>query len=100
DLNVDEIHEVIPITEDLGLWHPQEGVVNGHFSPRESEKIHKIGRLRFGVSKIVEDVRYSPNPMRKYTVADLITGYGVYEAIRHYYDLWNGDIHGKRAIIQ
>ena len=26
DLNVDEIHEVIPITEDCGVWHPQEGV--------------------------------------------------------------------------
>ena len=31
DLNVDEIHEVIPITEKLGLFHPQEGVVKGHF---------------------------------------------------------------------
>ena len=25
DLNVDEIHEVIPMTEDSGIWHPQEG---------------------------------------------------------------------------
>ena len=24
DLNVDEIHEVIPITETNGVWHPQE----------------------------------------------------------------------------
>lgn len=100
DLNVDEIHEVIPVTEDLGLWHPQEGVVNGHFAPKESGKIHKIGQLRFGVSKMVEDVRYTPNPLRKYTVADLITGYGVYESIRHYYELWDGEMHGKRAIIQ
>ena len=23
DLNIDEVHEVIPITERLGLWHPQ-----------------------------------------------------------------------------
>lgn len=100
DLNVDEIHEVIPITEDLGLWHPQEGVVNGHFNARENEKIHKIGQLRFGVSKVVEDVRYTPNPLRKYVVADLITGYGVSEAVHHFYKLYGGDIHGKRAIIQ
>lgn len=46
DLNIDEVHEVIPITEDLGLWHPQEGVVNGHFQPRDNEKIHLIGQLR------------------------------------------------------
>jgi glutamate dehydrogenase/leucine dehydrogenase len=24
DLNVDEIHEVIPMTEECGVWHPQE----------------------------------------------------------------------------
>ena len=100
DLNVDEIHEVIPITEDLGLWHPQEGVVNGHYNARENEKIHKVGQLRFGVSKVVEDVRYTPNPMRKYVVADLITGYGVSEAVHHFYEMYGGDIHGKRAIIQ
>lgn len=41
DLNVDEVHEVIPITESYGLWHPQEGVVNGHFQPSESERIQK-----------------------------------------------------------
>lgn len=100
DLNVDEIHEVIPITEDFGLWHPQEGVVNGHFNPRESEKIHKIGQLRFGVSKVVEDVRYTPNPLRKYVVADLVTGYGVAEAVSHFYNLYGGDMHGKRVIVQ
>jgi hypothetical protein len=30
DLNVDELHDVIPITERYGLRHPQEGVVMGH----------------------------------------------------------------------
>ena len=29
DLNVDEINEVIPITESNGVWHPQEGVLTG-----------------------------------------------------------------------
>lgn len=24
--DVDEIHEVIPITEEYGIWHPQEGI--------------------------------------------------------------------------
>ena len=36
---IDEVHEVIPITESYGLWHPQEGVVVGHFQPSESERI-------------------------------------------------------------
>jgi glutamate dehydrogenase (NAD(P)+) len=45
DLNVDEVNEVVPITESLGLWHPQEGVVNGHFRPSESGRIQKVGQL-------------------------------------------------------
>ena len=38
DLNVDEIHEVIPITLNLGVEHPQEGVFNGHFKPSAEQK--------------------------------------------------------------
>ncbi|UZD21678.1 amino acid dehydrogenase [Algoriphagus halophytocola] len=100
DLNVDEIHEVIPITESYGLWHPQEGVVNGHYHATEPQKIRKIGQLRQGVSKVLEDPTFTPNGPKKYTVADMITGYGVAEAVRHYYKIWGGKLEGKRAIIQ
>lgn len=100
DLNVDEIHEVIPVTESYGLWHPQEGIVNGHFHANEPQKIRKIGQLRQGVSKVLEDPKFTPNGPKKYTVADMITGYGVAEAVRHYYQIWGGQLSGKRAIIQ
>lgn len=100
DLNIDEIHEVIPITESFGLWHPQEGIVNGHFHATEPDKIRKIGQLRQGVSKVLEDPLYTPNGPKKYKVADMITGFGVAEAVRHFYKIWGGEIKGKRAIIQ
>ncbi len=100
DLNVDEIHEVIPITENSGVWHPQEGVFNGHFSPTEADKINRIGQLRHGVIKVIENPEFSPDVSRKYTVADMITGYGVAEAVHHYYNIYGGDIKGKRAVIQ
>lgn len=100
DMNVDEIHEVIPITEDYGLWHPQEGIVNGHFDPSKPQKIQMIGRLRQGVSKVIEDSRYVPDGGRKYTISDMITGFGVAEAVKHFYELWGGDVSQKRAIIQ
>lgn len=101
DMNVDEIKEVIPITESFGLWHPQEGVVNGHIQPRVSEKIHIIGQLRQGVSKKLEDAAYSPDLKKNYTVADMITGYGVAEAVRHFYAVYHQrTTAGKRAIIQ
>lgn len=100
DLNVDEIHEVIPITEDSGVWHPQEGVFNGHFKPTEADKINRIGQLRQGVIKVLENPKFSPDVSRKYTVADMITGYGVAEAVRHYYEVYGGNVQGKRAIVQ
>ncbi|HET8737585.1 MAG TPA: Glu/Leu/Phe/Val dehydrogenase dimerization domain-containing protein, partial [Pricia sp.] len=100
DLNVDEIFEVIPITEDAGVWHPQEGVFNGHFKPSEADKINRIGQLRLGVVKALENDTYSPDPSRKYTVADMITGFGVAEAVRHYYDIFGGNVKGKRAVVQ
>ena len=100
DLNVDEIHEVIPITEDCGVWHPQEGVFNGHFQPKESQKINRIGQLRQGVLKVIEDSDFSPSVEKKLVVADMITGYGVAESIRHYYNIWGGNITGKKVIVQ
>ncbi|WP_343747634.1 Glu/Leu/Phe/Val dehydrogenase dimerization domain-containing protein [Fluviicola sp.] len=100
DLNVDEIHEVIPITEDCGIWHPQEGVFNGHFQPREAQKINRIGQLRQGVLKVIEDTQYSPSVGKKYVVADMITGYGVAQSVAHYYNIWGGDIKGKKVIVQ
>ena len=100
DLNVDEIHEVIPITEDVGIWHPQEGVFNGHFKPSEPQKVNRIGQLRRGVVKVIEDERFSPAISNKYTIADMCTGYGVAQAVKHYYELWGGNISGKRAVVQ
>jgi len=110
DLNVDEIHEVIPHTEDVGIWHPQEGVFTGHYKPTEPQKVNRIGQLRQGVVKVIEDAKYTPALLKKYTIADMCTGYGVAEAVRHYYELWpssvkssdgtGGQLKGKRVVVQ
>lgn len=100
DLNVDEIHEVIPITESCGVWHPQEGVFNGHFQPKEAQKMNRIGQLQRGVLKVIEDESLTPDVSRKFVVADMITGFGVSESIRHYFSLWGGDVKDKKVIVQ
>lgn len=100
DLNVDEIHEVIPMTEECGVWHPQEGVFNGHFKPTEADKINRIGQLRQGVIKVIENTKFSPDVLKKYTIADMITGYGVAKSVRHFYDIYGGNVVGKKAIVQ
>jgi glutamate dehydrogenase/leucine dehydrogenase len=101
DLNVDELRDVIPITEDLGLWHPQEGIVNGHLNFDKGGKVRKLGQLRFGVAKVIEDKRYAPITDRKLAVADMITGWGVAESVSHYYSLFHNDeVSSKKVIIQ
>jgi len=100
DLNVDEIHEVIPMTRELGILHPQEGVFNGHFNPSVEEKSMAIKQLQEGVLLPIVNIQYTPDTSGKYTVADMITGYGVSEAVNHYYTTYGGSIKGKRVIIQ
>ncbi len=100
DLNVDEIHEVIPITKELGVEHPQEGVFNGHFSPSPEEKSKIISQLQRGVLLPIKNTSLTPKAENNYTVADMITGYGVSEAVEHFYKLHNESVNNKRIIIQ
>src|SRR5690606_21366185 len=49
---------------------------------------------------LIENSFFSPDLEKKYTVADMITGYGVAQAVNHYYNIYGGDIKGKKAIVQ
>jgi len=100
DLNVDEIHDVIEITSRYGLLHPQEGVVNGHLGGDAEIKKDKINRLQTGVILPVTDILYAPAGKKVYTVADMITGYGVSESVHHFYNTFGGSVKGKKVIIQ
>jgi len=100
DLNVDEVHDVIPITSDYGLLHPQEGVLTGHFNPSKEEKVQSIKQLQKGVSLPVTNPEFTPDASGKYLIADMITGYGVAEAVFQYYQLKGIDYSKKGAIIQ
>ena len=100
DLNVDEIHEVIPVTKELGIEHPQEGVLVGHYTPNEESKSKKISQLQQGVLFPVTKSHLAPERTEPYTVADMITGYGTAESVRHFYNIYGGELKGKRVIIQ
>jgi len=99
DLFVDEIHEVIPITASMGLLHPQEGVVNGHFGSEGKERTERLQKLQQGVSMTVSDPDFVPSGS-SYTVADLITGYGVAESVIYFYQLQGESVKGKRVLVQ
>ena len=100
DMNVDEVHEVMPICKENGILFPLEGIVRGHHKKDEGGTMKIINRLSEGVPLIVRDEKLTPNPNKDYSVGDLITGYGVSEAILHYYNIYGGDVKGKRVIIQ
>ena len=100
DMNVDEVHEVMPICKQNGILFPLEGIVNGHHKKDKNGKMKIIHQLSQGVPLIVTDSKLTPDSKLKYSVGDLITGYGVSEAILHYYNIWGGDISGKKVIIK
>ena len=100
DMNVDEVHEVIPMCEEQGILFPLEGIVNGHHRRDEEGKMKIINQLKIGVPLIVKEESLTPNPNKNYSVGDLITGYGVSETIIHYYNIYGGEVKGKRVIIQ
>ena len=100
DMNVDEVHEVIPMCEEQGILFPLEGIVNGHHRRDEKGKMKIINQLKIGVPLIVKEESLTPNPNKNYSVGDLITGYGVSETIIHYYNIYGGELKGKRVIIQ
>ena len=98
-MNISESKDVVPITESFGLWHPQEGIVEGHFSPNQSQKISKIGQLRLGVPMIIANKDFTPDIARKYSVSDMITGYGVAQSVIHYYTIWKKMISNKKSVL-
>jgi glutamate dehydrogenase/leucine dehydrogenase len=100
DLNVDEIHEVIPITGELGILHPQEGVVCGYYGRNNPHFKDQIENLKKGVLLPVQNLQFRPEANQIITVADLITGYGVAESVKHFGALYGMPLKEKRAIIQ
>ena len=100
DMNVDEVDEVIPMCLKEGVLFPLEGVINGHYGKSKDNKKKIIQNLSEGVPLKVTTKELTPNIERKYSVGDLITGYGVSEAVLHYYKIYNEDVKNKKVIIQ
>jgi len=102
DLNVDEIKEVLPITSSFGVLHPLEGVVTGHITKDPKIKEQIIKQLQDGIKKVITNKNYIPDTGLKYTVADMVTGYGTAVSVLHYYDMWHGkeSYKGKKVLLQ
>jgi glutamate dehydrogenase/leucine dehydrogenase len=98
DLNVDEVLDVIPAFDRLGLLHPQEGVVRGHLQPDNDGFRAVIDRLQHGVEAPVVDGQEVAG--MDLTVADVITGYGVASSVRNLYDRRGDSLEGVRILLE
>ena len=101
DMNVDEVDDVIPICRENKILFPLEGVIVGHHKKNKEATLKIINQLSEGVPLIVKNKELAPNSKKSYSVGDLITGYGVAESIRHYYNIYHeSNIKNKKIIIQ
>jgi glutamate dehydrogenase/leucine dehydrogenase len=98
DLNVDEVTEVIPMIQALGVEHPQAGVVRGHLRPGPDSFDRIIAALDRGVKAPVDGTLGVAG--RCLTVADMITGYGVARAVIRYYDRLGWRLDGARVLLE
>ena len=94
DLGIDEITDVIPTFNKLGLRHPQEGVVRGHIAPSAADFDRILRRLDDGVAARAEAAQLG------FTVADVVTGFGVAHAIAHYYKRTRKNLANARVLLE
>ncbi len=98
DLNVDEVTEVTPIIQALGIEHPQEGVVRGHLKPDEDRFRRVIGSLDKGVeAPVTGDLGVAGKSL---VVADMITGYGVARSLIHYRERLGQPMEDARVVVE
>ena len=94
DQNVNE-DEVCELTaEAIGLAHPQEGVVRGHYAPPE-EALRKI--LKQLGAGVVLPTRLSGQSL---ALSEMMTGYGVAESVLSWYEHRGEPIAGQRILVE
>jgi glutamate dehydrogenase/leucine dehydrogenase len=98
DLNVDEVLDVIPAFDRIGLLHPQEGVVRGHLHPEDAQFRAVMARMQQGVEAVIDGEHGVPGT--DLTVADMITGFGVAAAVRRLYHRRGEALDGVRVLLE
>lgn len=102
DLNIDERKEVRPFLLDMGINHPQFGVLEGHFHYPDHTKLEVLEQLKKGCALLVQSEKFNPSKESAlYSTIDLITGFGVFQSIVAFYKTFKQEsVVGKRVAIQ
>ena len=99
DLNVDEVIDVIPAFEAIGLSHPQQGVIHGHLKSDAAMYRQIVHRMGAGVEAPLDGSALGIDGMHL-TAADMITGYGVAIAVRRLYERQGKTLEGVRVSLE
>lgn len=78
DLNVDAGREVAPLAREVGLRHPQEGILRGHYGLSGADLERRLEAMSTGLHRAVAGRLGLPGSELR--VGDLVTGYGVARA--------------------
>jgi glutamate dehydrogenase (NAD(P)+) len=100
DLNVDEVIDVIPAFEAIGLSHPQQGVIHGHLKSDAAMYRQIVHRMGAGVEATLDASADLGISGMRLTAADMITGYGVAIAIRRLYERQGRTLEGVRVSLE
>ncbi len=98
DINVDERRDVEPLCAELGIVHPQEGVVRGHLG-LDGEAVERSFRcLAAGLTQPVDGDLGLEGVA--FCASDLITGYGVARAAARLFERRGTSLDGVRVVIE
>lgn len=98
DVNVDEQRDVVPLCAELGIVHPQEGIVRGHLGLDGVAVEHAFTYLREGLHQPAGP-EYGVAGA-DLCVSDLVTGYGVARAAARLHELRGESLEGTRVAVE
>ncbi len=98
DVNVDEQRDVTPLCAEVGILHPQEGVVRGHLGLSGADVARSLDALTEGLGKEVGPPRGVEG--MELTVSDLITGWGVACVVQRLCEHRGEAVEGMRCIVE
>ncbi len=98
DVNVDEQRDVVALCAELGVLHPQQGIVRGHLGLDGPVLWQALDSLRAGIRQPAGP-RFGIEGMEM-TVSDLITGYGVARACERLYAGRGEPLEGVRVVVE
>lgn len=98
DVNVDEQRDVVPLCAELGIVHPQEGIVRGHLGLDGTAVEHAFRFLLDGLHQPAGAAHGVEGT--ELSVSDLVTGYGVVRAAARLYEHRGASLEGLRVIVE